>query len=167
MKKMCKKYRHYNSKGCDYKKFRPEKFVPIDSCTFWTKPRPGTGFWASPVDADYGWNDWCKDNMPEWIEGAEYFDFELQPDVNVLCLYTRDDLTGLMIDHPEWVVDSMGTAQEILMGDNSMVYLDFKRMLEDGVDAVEIIIDELYFPLYGWDCDSILIMNPDVVEGRR
>lgn len=23
--------------------------------------------------------------------------------------------------------------------------------------------DELYFALYGWDCDSILIMNPDVV----
>ena len=44
---------------------------------------------------------------------------------------------------------------------------DFEKLLSDGVDAIELFISddrELYWSLYGWDCDSILIMNPDVVR---
>lgn len=37
-------------------------------------------------------------------------------------------------------------------------------------DAVEVLISEdrrLYQQLYGWDCDSILIMNPDIVIEKK
>ena len=51
--------------------------------------------------------------------------------------------------------------------------LDFE-LLTYEYDAIELHLSEdnsrgdfmecLYWVLYGWDCDSILIMNPDVVE---
>ena len=48
-----------------------------------------------------------------------------------------------------------------------MVYLDFEEMLRNGIDAVYVEIssdNRLYWALYGWDCDSIVVMNPAVVE---
>ena len=37
------------------------------------------------------------------------------------------------------------------------------RELKKEYDAIEIVIDKLYWDLYGWDCDSILILNKEVV----
>ena len=45
---------------------------------------------------------------------------------------------------------------------------DFEKMVEDGVDAIKLNLSkgdyELYYEFYGWDCDSILIMNPDIIR---
>lgn len=40
--------------------------------------------------------------------------------------------------------------------------LDFEKLSKE-YDAIEVFISEdrdLYFSLYGWDCDSIVVMNP-------
>ena len=47
-----------------------------------------------------------------------------------------------------------------------LVAPDFEAILRQGYDAMEIHISEcpsLYSAMYGWDVDSILIMNPDIV----
>ena len=48
------------------------------------------------------------------------------------------------------------------------VCLDFEQLLKNGIDAVQLSLFignyELYYKLYGWDCDSILIMNPDIIK---
>jgi hypothetical protein len=44
--------------------------------------------------------------------------------------------------------------------------LDFEKLARD-YDAVEILAGsnvDLYYAFYGWDCDSILIMNPYVIK---
>lgn len=41
------------------------------------------------------------------------------------------------------------------------------RKISQKYDAVEINISsdgKLYWDLCGWDCDSILVMNPDVIK---
>lgn len=46
------------------------------------------------------------------------------------------------------------------------VILDFEKLSEQ-YDAIEVNISKcyrLYHLLYGWDCDSILIMNPDIIQ---
>ena len=51
------------------------------------------------------------------------------------------------------------------MNFSSWILLDFEKLAET-YDAVEVSISsdfDLYYKLYGWDCDSIVIMNPDVV----
>lgn len=49
---------------------------------------------------------------------------------------------------------------------------DFEKMKNDGVDAIELHLSEdksenyfegLYYTLYGWDCDCILILNKYIV----
>lgn len=51
------------------------------------------------------------------------------------------------------------------------MHIDFEALMKD-YDAVEVHLSEdstcgyddgLYWKMYAWDCDSILIMNPDVV----
>lgn len=51
--------------------------------------------------------------------------------------------------------------------------IDFVECLRRGIDAVELCwygeeyqdqrADDLYLALYGWDCDSIVVLNPDAV----
>ena len=44
---------------------------------------------------------------------------------------------------------------------------DFESLLADKCDAIELFLSddhELYFKFYGWDCDCILVMNPNVIE---
>ena len=54
------------------------------------------------------------------------------------------------------------------------INFDYKRntpskdclKLAEIYDAVEVSISndfDLYYQLYGWDCESIVIMNPDIV----
>jgi len=49
---------------------------------------------------------------------------------------------------------------------SSWKLLDFEKLA--GIyDAIDVSISndpELHFALYGWDCDSILIMNPDIIQ---
>ena len=47
--------------------------------------------------------------------------------------------------------------------------LDFEKLSKE-YDAIEVFIskdEQLYWDLYGWDCDSILIMNSDIIEEVR
>ena len=47
-----------------------------------------------------------------------------------------------------------------------MIFPDFEKMKENGIDAIFVEISNdhrLYWALYGWDCDSIVVMNPDII----
>ena len=55
----------------------------------------------------------------------------------------------------------------------SSYYIDFEKCFDQGIDAIELKVfsywdnaDQsiLYWKLYGWDCDCILILNPDCIE---
>lgn len=143
---MSKKYIHYGSN-----RFLPEAVIPIRNCPGFTKPYGG--LWASPVDAEFGWKEWCdRENFRE-CNLKNSFTFTLTPEANVLTISSveeakrlpqvRDELTL-----PWWVIP------------------DFEKLREQGYDAVELKLSEdwrLYQTLYGWDCDSILVMNSEVV----
>lgn len=139
---MSKKYVHYGST-----EFYPELVGPIRNQRMFTKPYGG--FWGSPVDTDNGWKDWCESERFRKCREEESFVFSLKPEARVLYLREPEDLKGL----PTQVENEMTT----------WTSLDFERLVEDGWDAVEVEIGPLWWQLYGWDCDSILIMNPEVV----
>ena len=154
-----KKYIHYGSKHFD-----SSKFVPIKNQTF---IKPLGGFWASPVDSTYGWREWNDRSGFAKIVEEESFQFTLKENANVLHIYETNDLKDL----PKETIPGF----PILSDSISPIYLDFEKILESGVDAIELHLTEerrydndflkgLYWSLYGWDCDSILIMNPDIIE---
>lgn len=144
-----KKYIHWGSKSfrySDFEKIRNRQFGN-------TKPRGG--LWASPVDAAFGWKDWCEVEDFRSYGSDTCFKFTLREGSKVLLIDNDDNL----VDLPKYVGPDFSHTM--------WVSLDFEELMRQGYDAVELNLSadhRLYYSLYGWDCDSILVMNPDVVE---
>lgn len=155
---MIRRFVHYGSPAFD-----PERWDEIVNDGLWIKPRGG--LWASPVGAKRGWYSWCEaENFHvELLE--EGFYFTLTKDARILEL-TPDNIWDLPIiphagDHlREWNTASRARRASIMMG------LDFERLAQD-YDVLECNMSEhpaLYWQLYGWDCDCILVLNKDVIK---
>lgn len=143
---MTVEYIHYG-----HKKFQINRFDPIRNEEF--RNKPFGGLWASRTDARYGWKDWNEDEQFRKCEEENSFRFTLSTSANVLEIHSHKDL------------DKISQVKKSLF--NGSCLPDFEELLFGGVDAIELFLSddrELYWSLYGWDCDSILIMNPNVVE---
>lgn len=150
---MSSKYIHYGSAN-----FNKAFFMPISNRYFFNKPVGG--LWASPIISDSGWKEWCKSNNYRLNRLSEHFIFTLKPDVNVLVIQSNAALT--MLDFMGYCID-YSKKYDLPLRPNEY-YLDFEKLLSDGYDAVQVFINnETYWSMYGWDCDSILILNPDCI----
>lgn len=128
--------------------------------------KPYGGLWASRVDAEYGWKEWTEDNeyRTDYYNKDNYFKFKLRDDAKILVINDVKQLDKL----------PKVKSKFNLPIENTNIYLDFEKLAKE-YDAIEVLISEekvnpldfnnsLYWKLYGWDCDSILIMNKDIVE---
>ena len=142
---MLKKYIHYGHTDFDI-----NKFSKIITHQYLTKPQGG--LWASDIKAKFGWYDWCLENNFGKCDINNSFIFTLSDNAKVLYIDNVKILNGLQKCKYEL--------------SNIWVSLDFEKLAEI-YDAIEVNISydfDLYYKLYGWDCDSILIMNPDVIR---
>ena len=144
---MGKVYIHYGAKEFQREKFNPVKNLNSPSHLH----KPYMGFWASATNAPFGWRDWNEQEEYRECDERNAFLFTLKEDAR--CL----------------VIDSYDTAERIEK--------EFPRMLEGkmGIDFEELsmhydVIDYRHSKCGGawdiWDCDSIVVMNPDVVIER-
>lgn len=151
------KYIHYGSN-----KFDKDKFLRVKNCDHdWTKPQEG-GFWASPIGTKRGWKQWCESEGFHIDKLNNSFKFDLAADSKIFHIKSYDDLKKLP-KFPNLICNIPIT---------SLYYkIDFEKASKE-YDAIELHLSEdknsnyeesLYFKLYGWDCDSILIMNPDII----
>lgn len=148
-----KVYIHYGAK-----KFDPEKFAKPRNSTFPNKPEGG--LWASPVDSTYGWKDWCKQEDYAYCDEEHSFKFVLAPEANVYTIRTEEDYRRF----PEIPNDPSPSRA-------SFYIKDFENWELYGIDAVEVewfadhynCLDPIWHSIYGWDCDSIVVLNPDVI----
>lgn len=143
-----KKYIHYGAK-----KFDRVLCMPIHNIRMFTKP--SGGFWASKIDAEFGWKEWCEDNDYFDCDEENSFIFELAENARILEINSVEDLKKLP-----------GRNRDIGFLGGFYTMLDFEKLAEQ-YDAIEVSISSdyrLYRALTGWDCDSILIMNPDIVR---
>ena len=147
---MSKLYVHY---GSDH--FDPDKFTPIKSVSFSNKPIGG--LWASPCDSENSWYDFSlgfnADRLDKW------FTFTLKDDAKVLTIKTEQDLYELA---------DAGFCVYSLNGERNhwrAFYPDFNKLCIAGYDAIEVYMtDTIYWNLYGWDVDSLLVLNPNCVK---
>ena len=138
------KYIHYGYTTFEKDKFKPVKNLP--ECA-----KPFGGFWASRVNAIRSWKNWCESTQFE-TNLDDSFVFTINSNAKILTISNVKQLQTL----PK------------ITGITSMVQtnLDFEKLAEE-YDAIEVIISKdgnLYQELFGWDCDSILIMNPNIIE---
>lgn len=154
---MSKIYIHYGSD-----KFDPKKFKTIKNVMISTKPEGG--LWGSPLDSEEGWKEWCERNNFRTNLLEKFFVFSLKPGTRLLFL---DEVTQL---------DDLPKVKNPAIFDNFNLWccLDFEKLSEQ-YDAIEITLSHekshryefwggLYDKLYGWDCDSICIMNPNCIN---
>lgn len=150
-------YRHYGNA-----KFEINKFNNIKNQNF---NKPLGGLYASPLkDVDISWKEWCEREKFRLDKLNKYFDFRLRDNAKVLTLKTKDDLVKL---------PRLKISYEV----NETVHkynfdIDFEKIAEE-FDAIMVCMyrspienfrDSLYWQLYGWDCDTLLVCNPNIID---
>lgn len=139
-------YIHYGSKSFDKERFKDPENIPYQN-------KPSGGFLASPIDAKYGWREWNEESGFTDCEEQNSFKFVLRKNATVYHIRNRRDYFRL----PKLVSPLVGREERCP---------DFEKIGEE-YDAIELHFSEyknLYWTVYGWDCDSILILNPDIIE---
>jgi hypothetical protein len=145
---MCKAYIHYG-----HANYIPEMFTEIKNRFLFTKPYGG--LWGAPKGSSRGWKGWCEEQNFALDKLSVSFQFGLTPGANVLRINSGHNLAGLPI------AEFTGVPEPLY---KPFTYLDFEKLLAEGIDAILLNINyELYHKLYGWDCDSILVMNKEVI----
>ena len=156
-------YRHY---GTD--KYSPEDFQCYGSELLSNKP--AGGLWGSRVAATSGWKEFCTNNQFRTESLNKYFDFILKDSANVYTISTEKDLLRLpMRELPEIISSTVPEIASFIWK-----YLpDYDKCIEQGIDAIELCWFGVEFsdvakdpiprllPL--WDCDSIVVLNQDIV----
>lgn len=114
--------------------------------------KPSGGLWASPVESSWGWRHWCESE--EWGVDRLGESFEFDYEGSFVVIDSLPDLESLPVN------------EFILFG----LYPDFEAIERHGADAIHLTEkgqDETQFGnpnLYGWDCESVLVMNPSLVR---
>ena len=137
--------------------FDPSEFEAPENVPLFSKPRGG--LWGSPIDAKFGWKQWYKRENFADCTGENSFQFCLSDAARVFHIRSVEDAKQI-------------PKQEVPFPTVMKIIPDFEQMVSEGWDAVELHLSEeppsdyfsgLYFNLYGWDCDSIVVLNKDVI----
>lgn len=142
-------YIHYGSL-----KFNSNIFKQVKNLSYSNKPKPGTGLWASPKESNYGWKDWCKQENFRSCKDKNSFTFELDKNAKILIIDNYEDLIKNLnfLKHKEF---------------KGLISIDFEEaskrydailLTEKGERNTRITHPK---NLYGWDCESILILKSD------
>ena len=111
--------------------------------------KPFGALWASPVDSGRSWSQWCRESdfRIDTLAVGVSLDISLE---NAIVIDTKDDLYKL-----DWRQDGLYR------------YPDWENMANRGVDVVYLTsngLDSTTFELYGWDCESVVVLNSQAVS---
>ncbi len=119
--------------------------------------KPVGGLWTSPVDSKMSWFDWCEE--ADFSTGDNSLSFEI--DISGSKILQIDSID----DFDEYKIY---THDEIGQVDNGSI--DFEKIAEkyDCLFVTEKALKESIFTfteinLYGWDCETVVIMNKELI----
>ena len=136
--------------------------------------KPLGGLWSSTYTPykhhQSDWIEWCTWDMPEWI-GRDNILLEIKDDARIYRINSEKDLTNLYSIYP----NNYPSAHTGYMG----CFLDYEKIKKEfdiiwltplGQQETRYHIDmkgewndgiryDRYLDLYGWDCESSLILN--------
>lgn len=130
---------HYGAK-----RYQPHLIRPIEN-SGWIKPKGG--LWTSPINSKWGWKDWCKSENFRDCDEMNSFKLKFKPDTKIILIDGLDDLLNL----PKYIIEEKYPDFALLAAICDAIWLTEKGQHET----------HLSYPmsLYGWDCESILIIN--------
>lgn len=156
-------YRHYG-----HSKFDKSLFCPISNREFSNKPYGG--LWSCPTkDVDIDWKTWSEGNDFSLDRLKEHFDFKIKDSAKILEIKDIKDLDKLPRIRNERI-------KTLLEFDRMNSDIDFEELAKD-YDGIMVwmyrstdisyetkLFDGMYYRLYGWDVDTLVVFNPDIIE---
>lgn len=132
-------YVHYGSEKFDADCFKIAKTKHLKDGP-WIKPTGG--LWASRADSYCEWKN-C-------------FAFKLKPKTKIFNIKSKEDIETL---------EKIGVYENYGYPDRCLYGINIDPLVKSGYDGIEVFMNnELYWDLYGWDYDSIILFNSNCIE---
>lgn len=139
------------------KELDKNKFNKVEN--FFTKPKGG--LWASiyidndKEDYQSSWLEWIDVCMPQWRKDYG-ITFSVKENANIFIINDEEDVKFLETKYPAKEKDMF----------TSFKTIDFEKMSEDfdGAYLTYKGSKELYYVLYGWDVESLVLFNLDCIK---
>ena len=148
-------------------------FAGVRNVREWQKPEGG--LWGCREDDPNGWEAWCRKEQYQLKRLKKRFSFTLTEDSCVLTLEKEEQLIDLPKQKPwepkdlSWMEtlepDQIPTQEQLdeWLRPNWCL-LDFEKLAKQ-YDAIELINAGAFrSSLNLWDCNCILVMNPNAVQ---
>lgn len=139
--------------GCG-NRFEKEKFKPIQNRRFC---KPAGGLWAGLEGSRKSWIDWCEAEefrLEKYKSSRFRFRLKEGSRVYVICSVVDVKTAPLQKKDPrDW-----------------SYYIDFEKLAEEYDAVLLTAAGEAAtrwsdpYSLYGWDVESLLVLNPDCIE---
>lgn len=148
-------YIHYGSNSFDISSFKPISNRQYN--------KPNGGLWASPIgtlhNEYHGWYNWCKENSYKVDRLNKSFTFNIDSEAKIFKIHKDEDLKKLKIYDRSYLLGFSSEDQDAFWN------INFEQMIFDGYQAIEVLINtqKIYWDLYGWDCDSLLVFDPEIM----
>jgi hypothetical protein len=152
------------------KELNRELFQPVQNNLFFTKP--GGGLWASPLlrgEFVSAWHEWCVHNYYNRLNNDSVV-FNLKPGTRVCTIANQKDLgellkiTGSRKIDPDEMIFSL--IRQLLDFEAIAQQFDVLYLTKQGEVCTRYpLFDEP--SLYGWDCESCLILNFDCIDNWK
>lgn len=149
-------YMHYGNKV-----FYAEHFHSVGTSGYTLKPTHG--FWGSVENSENGWKQWCQ---KEGFCGDKLdlcLRFNLMPNAKVMKVQTLDDIAYLIKNYPAPFTSKISIYESYVRMGLPYKAIDYGKMSKD-FDGIEYSYTKLGNILGQWDCDSVIIFNPDVID---
>ena len=130
--------------------------------------KPDGCFWGSPVNAKYGWKEWClSEDFWDISRFEEKIVWILKPHTKVLCIRNYDDIDYFV--KKGFIYLDPYNDEYLFSRDNYVI--NFDKIKRAGYSAIELFdssIGHRYWKKYdrlfnGWDCESIVVLDPSVI----
>ena len=154
-------YRHYG-----HNHFDQNLFIPIHNREFSNKPIGG--LWSCPtVDVDRSWYDWSIGEEFHLENLKEHFDFTIKDSARILEIKNMKDLDKLpRVSHNSSIYEYDTMNSDIDFEELTKDYDGIKVWMyrAEDLDRSKRLFDGIYYRLYGWDVDTLLVFNPNIIE---
>ena len=135
-----------------YIHYGDDRFRKMDPIRNGFLTKPAGGLWASRINDPGGWISWCLSKEFCLYKLKDGFTFQLTDNAKVLELNDIKQLDDLPKLYPYNRDERMEEC-----------FLDFEEIAKE-YDAIELTEEwKFHWALYGWDCNCIVILNPDCV----
>lgn len=146
---------HYGSE-----RFDPSCFIKIQNKKLPVINKPHGGLWASPVNSEFGWIDWCKSEYFD-TDLSKSFTFKLKENSRILVVDDKIDISDIPTVSIGFDWSMMKSIDfEQLSKQYDAIFLP-EESLNLEICSCFTTPDEINF--YGWDCESLLVLNQSCI----